>query len=800
MASPALVIRGAWSYGARSPLDGPTVLLFLIACTPTGPAGITEALHTTATSPDVVLITLDTVRADRLGAYGYTKARTATIDRLAREGVVFQSALAPVPLTIPSHATMHSGLYPWHHGIRANGDNVLSPEITTLAEQLRSHGYRTAASVAAFVTTRQWGFNQGFDNYMDFLGDESAPDRNFWHLERDGAAVVDDAVQWLAEQPGTNPVFLWVHLYDAHAPYVTHPTTPPELLPNPYDAEIAYLDAQVERLVTAMAGRPVLWVLVGDHGESLGEHGERTHGLFAYQSTQHVPWIMSGVGLPAGVVEHPVTTADVTPTILGALGKSVPEGLDGRHQPGQVRPVYAESYQTSDRFLVAPHRVLVEGNLKLINTPTPELYDLGADPGEQNDLAGTRAGDVQRLQGAFTQLGVTHPKAGGASLDAETVSQLAELGYMSGSAGDIDYDALPDHKQYPSLWTALAQIDEGVGPERTLSLLRELVILKPDAFELWTRQFMALTRLGRVEEARMTASTTAARFPNRGRPWVTLASLALEDQDPTTALVYARQAYAAEPADSGAQEMLVRVLGMNDLGPELEALGTELLAKSTSAYGVAAELGTYYMTKGEYAKAEQMFRRALAAPNPKRGAREQLAWLALLTDHREDAHRLLESELKDYPTNSRARLVLARALQEELRFLDELAHRQFLVKARPRNPEFLRALAQCNFNLQDYKSARRAIEAGLSLAPDDPETVLLYANLLMKEGRPEEGAATFRRASALHDAELAAAGLEPERAAETALDGPVATPGAASPPPATPGAGARSPAPPAGTP
>jgi arylsulfatase A-like enzyme len=337
--------------------------------------------------PDVVLVTLDTTRADRIGAYGYAKARTDTIDALAARGTRFNNAYSPMPLTIPAHATMMTGLLPFHHNIRANGDNVLAPSFLTLAEHLHEAGYSTAASVAAFVTTRQWGFSQGFDAYYDSMPEGEDADKNFWHTERPGNAVVDDALGWLAVQPGDKPVFLWVHLYDPHFPYVPKEPYTESMADRPYDAEIAFVDDQVGRLVDAFADRKVLWALVADHGEGLGEHGEMTHGLFNYNATQHVPFILAGEGISAGVQEEPVSTADVMPSILAALGLPVPDGLDGKAQPGKADAPYAESYQLADRFKIAPHRMVVDGNLKLIDTPRPELYDVAADPHERNNLA-----------------------------------------------------------------------------------------------------------------------------------------------------------------------------------------------------------------------------------------------------------------------------------------------------------------------------------------------------------------------------------------------------------------------------
>ncbi len=785
-----LAPHGARRYGAGRP--GSTLLIHLLAACSGGDATLVERPVVKGKTPDVVVVTLDTTRADRIGAYGYKDAKTDAIDRLANEGIRFDNAYSPLPLTIPAHATMFTGLLPFHHNIRNNGDNVLAPEFTTLAEILRKEGWATAASVAAFVTTRQWGFSQGFDAYFDSLPEDG--DRNYWHTERSADLVVDDALNWLAGQPEDKPVFLWVHLYDAHYPFQLRGEYAESMKDRPYDGEIAFVDDQIARLVDAFAGRNVLWSLIGDHGEGLGDHHELSHGLFAYNATQHVPWIVSGAGIPAGVVKEPVSTADLTPTLLRMLSLPVPAGLDGKPQPGSPTTPYAESYQLSERFRLAPHRAVVDGTLKLIATPKPELYDLAADPNEQKNLAAERPDDVARLQKLLEAMNAAPPSTKKASLDADTLSQLAALGYVSGGGDEgIDPLTLPDAKDYEPLIAGVSKLERGAAgrtPEQLLAEVDALIAMKSDAFELRMRKLPLLAKLGRREEARQFAEETANLFPARARVWVTLASMSIREGDLEQALGYARRGVEADPAEGAAYEAVVEALFRLKRVDDALAEAAAAMKVDPKNYGVAALLGQHYLSAQDYSNAEKNLRLAVSGPNPRRGARYQLALLALGAGVRADAYNLLEAEVKEYPGYQMARRLLSRMLAEDQRWLDQREHAAFLARANPQDPVVLRGLAQCLFNLQDYPGARTTLDEALLYAPEDPDVLLLHANLLAKEGNREEGLKVLAQANAanekrIKDAEAAAkaagkAGKGAQPAKGGAQDGKPGTKGAAA--------------------
>ena len=711
-----------------------------------------------APRPDVVLVTLDTTRADRIGAYGHTTARTDSIDALAANGLRFDHAYSVLPLTIPAHATLFTGLHPYHHEVRDNGSGVLAERFTTLAEHFRAGGYATAGSAAAYVTTRQWGFAQGFDAYFDQMppkADQHEGAQNFWHSERPGEAVVADVLGWLEKQPTDRPVFVWVHLYDAHRPYQPLPAYAALQPGRPYDAELAYVDDQVGRLVEAFGARKAagtVFALIGDHGESLGDHHELEHGLFTYDATQRVPWILSGTGVKPGVVAEPVSSADLTPTLLAAAGLPVPEGLDGTAQPGAASVVYAESYQLVDRLRLAPHRMIVEDQLKLIVKPTPELYDLAADPGELTNLAGSRPADVARLTRKLEALDAT-PPGKGTSLDAATIAQLEALGYVAGSSGGVDPFTLPDPLGYTRLLDGMMAIERErpASPEVAEVKITELIAMKPDAYELRMRKANLLNKTGKIAEARAFMEETSRLFPDDARPFTQLAAVTAQS-DPARALYFAGRALDIDPTDRLAREVTVVAQLGSGLEEDALAAGTTWFEEDPSNVALASAIGRHYLLTGDFTRAERFLRAAVETANPSKGARVNLAMLTAGTGRAAEALTLLEAELADTPDNVEALRVLSRVYSDERDYQSQYDVVRRLVKLQPGAARALLDQAQCEFNMRDYATARTTLMAAKALAPEEPDIMLLEANLLDKEGHSEEGRALFQKADALHRA------------------------------------------------
>jgi len=416
---------------------------------------------------NLLLITIDTLRADHVGAYGYARGRTPVLDALAAGGVRFDRAYAAAPITLPSHATLLTGRYPPGHGARDNGLHV-SASVPTLATELHTRGFRTAAFVAAFPLDHQFGLNRGFDVYGDQF-----PRQPNGRLadERPASQVVNDAIAWLRQlAPSPQPLppfFLWIHVFEPHAPYGDPSSQRPVL--ERYDEEIATADREIGRLVEALgaARADTLIVAAGDHGEAFGEHGEYAHSIFVYDTTLRVPLVINGPGIAAGAkVDTPVTLADVAPTIARAFGWTMADvdGVDlapaiaGR--PLDRREIYAESFAPFLEFGWSPLRAIRAGGRKYIAAPKPELYDLERDPREEQDLAAADRATASALAArvdryAPAQLPATK------FIDASGLERLRALGYSMPMHSHDPADARIDPKDRRDVAAALAQVIAG---------------------------------------------------------------------------------------------------------------------------------------------------------------------------------------------------------------------------------------------------------------------------------------------------------------------------------------------------
>src|SRR5689334_6191213 len=349
--------------------------------------------------PNVLVITIDTLRADHLGCYGYKGAHTPNLDGLASGGVRFDRAFTPVPITLPSHTVIFTGTYPTASGIHDFSANRLGSQSITMASLLKDKGYATGAVVASAVLDSRFGLNRGFDFYYDHFDFNRLEEANLDEMERPANAVADVALDWLAQNAGKR-FFFWMHLYDPHAPYKPPAPYDAEFQANPYDGEIAFADAQVGRVLEFLKTKGLyektIIIFSGDHGEGLGEHGEKTHGFFIYNSTLHVPLIIHLPGAKPHSTSEPVSTADILPSLLDEIGLSKPAqvqgtsfaaALDGKPDPhAPPRGLYAETFLPRLHFNWSELRGIQFERYKFIEAPKPELYDLEKDPGELQNL------------------------------------------------------------------------------------------------------------------------------------------------------------------------------------------------------------------------------------------------------------------------------------------------------------------------------------------------------------------------------------------------------------------------------
>jgi arylsulfatase A-like enzyme/tetratricopeptide (TPR) repeat protein len=402
------------------------------------------ALAAAPAAPNVLLVTIDTLRADRLGASGHAGAVTPALDRLAREGVLVEEAVVQVPQTRPSHASILTGRQPYEHGIRDNSSPPLAARFPTLATVLKGHGYDTAAAVGAYPVSRASGLDRGFAFFDDpFGGGERATTRDP-RTERRASEVVDVALAWL-ERPRRAPFFLWVHLFDPHAPYEPPSPHRERFAKQPYDGEVAYTDAQIGRLLARLREKALLdrtlVVVTADHGEGLGDHGEDEHLLFVYDSTLRVPLLMRWPGrLPANArVRGQFRSVDLMPTLLDLLGRpAVPTSGASRAATlaaGGVIPAnesYAESLYGSLHFGWAPLRALRAEGWKYIDAPRPELYRLAEDPAEAQNRMNDRAPVASAMRQRLVALDRGVPERPAVAVDSGAAERLAALGYVGG--------------------------------------------------------------------------------------------------------------------------------------------------------------------------------------------------------------------------------------------------------------------------------------------------------------------------------------------------------------------------------
>lgn len=668
-------------------------LLFAVAAVTY--AGLALRQGRPASPTSVLLLTLDTLRADRLGAYGSRAGLTPHLDALAGRGLVFEEGLASVPLTLPSHATLLSGLEPPRHGVHDNGTYVFPREPATLATLLKARGFATAAFVGAYVLDRRFGLARGFDVYDDRIergGDDGL------ESERPCERVVGAARAWIGRQAG--PFAAWVHLYDAHAPYAAPEPFRTRFPEAPYDAEVAHLDACVGDLLAA-AGPRTLTAVVADHGEALGEHGEPTHGYFIYQSTLRVPFLLAGPGIPAGERRPgPARTTDMLATLLGRLGVDVPALQDGVDL--LARPPTGEAYAETlypRSFGWSPLRSFRAGRLKWIEAPQPELYDLSSDPGETRNLFVADGPDARRLRAALQAFRRDERAAQGAPVDPEAAERLRALGYVAAVPSAVaDESRLRDPKHALAAFRAFEEASWAAARGEhaaAAAALRELVASEPanpvfrrslaaslrrlgrgaeavaalsrldtDDPVAWHERAVALAREGRVEEAIESEGRAIALNPQLPEPFNHLGLLEAARGRAERALQAFEAATALDPNNARA---------WNNRGNALRSLGRGREAES--AYRRASELaprdpdplnglGVLLVQARRPAEASAEFQRALALDPDFAEARLNLAVAEVQSGRTAEARREIERLLAmDLDPALRARV---RALATDL--------------------------------------------------------------------------------------------------------------------------------------
>jgi arylsulfatase A-like enzyme/tetratricopeptide (TPR) repeat protein len=637
----------------------------------------------------VLLITIDTLRADALGCYGHPRAETPWIDRLASGGVRFERAHAQNVVTLPSHANILSGRYPTDHGVRDNSGFRFPAGTDTLATILKGRGYRTGGFVSAFPLDSRFGLNHGFDLYDDHLGDtEVSP--AFHMEERRGPLTVAAAKRWL-RTVGEQPSFAWVHLYEPHAPYEPPEPWASRFREDPYHGEVSAADAALEPLLAPILGAGAegrtLVVLTADHGESLGQHGETTHGTFAYEPTLRVPLILYAPRLfKSRVTKDPVRHVDILPTVLDALALPLPTDLPGRSlldlvvgRSAVAPSSYFEALSAVATRGWAPLYGVIQGGMKYIDLPIPELYDLAADPEEVHNLAGTQAQTLERMRAHLAQLRAADRGLQPAEENAEVRERLKSLGYAATSA--------------PARGKSYTEDDD---PKRLISLSTSL------------DEVIQLYRAGDLPRARALAEDIVRRRP-MPIALLHLAFLERETGDLKAAVETAGRALATSPLSADAAALLGAYLNESGRPRETVERLTPYAAVSQPDVDVLFALGAAQAQVGRRAEALKTLERARTIDPSSAMALVNIGTVHLMARDYGRARAAFESALVEEPTLSRAYNSLG------------------VVEAQTGHPD--RAIALW----------KRAVE----LNPREYDTLFNLGDLLVHQGRPGEARGYF---------------------------------------------------------
>ena len=691
---------------------------------------------------NVVILTLDTTRANRLGCYGHVLAQTPTLDRIAAEGIRVDDAVTVVPVTLPSHATIFTGLIPPHHGVRNNGEFHLDPKHRTLAEIVRDEGYETAAFVSAFVLDARFGLDQGFDVYDDSVDFAVGSGLVKQINERRASAVTNAAIDWLDARTSKRPFLLWVHYFDPHSPYEPPEPFAGRFSNSLYDGELAYMDSQIGRLFQTLKDKGLadktLTVVVADHGESLGDHGEGTHGKLIYDSSMRVPLLISCPGLVEGpyvLNDRVVSTTDIVPTVLDLLNIESTGPFDGvsmlTQTPGTDRAAYMETLASYLDDGWSPLYGLRRHDDKYILAPRREYYDLTADPKELNNLFDTDSkeaqiardvlvADMNALLATVASLAVV--VAGADPLDDESIRRLEALGYVGTLSEPAVDDALADPKD---MMPVLEGIDRCNALARVLRFDEALAAIKK-AKALSPRNPRVLMTLGklylqmdRMEDAEA-AFRAAATYTKNPRVGVAAAQSMLSHERPELAVEFLEPLRASHPNNPDILINLGIAYIHTGRANEGRDILLEAIRRDASLFEAHINLASYYLGEGQEEEALDFADRAVAlAPSLGQAHYTQGRVLRKLGRNQEAADSLNNAVRLDV-RNRKFLLEAGNACIRAKRFSDALEHFSALSDLMPSRWEPWFGRARANFGLRQYGDAERAIEAALDLAPDEP--------------------------------------------------------------------------------
>jgi choline-sulfatase len=726
---------------------------------------------------NLLIVTLDTTRADRIHAYGFDGIETPNLDRLAREGVLFEQAISPAPLTLPAHSSIFTGMFPPAHGVRDNGGFFLDERQTTLAERLQSRGFTTGGFVGAYVLDHKWGIAQGFQTYFDDFDLSKYQSLSLGSIDRPGNEVADKALAWL-DTVASKRFFGWVHFYDAHSPY-----DPPEPFKSryagrPYVGEIAFVDSQVGRLLAYLdshhlSDRTVV-VVMGDHGESLGEHGEATHGFFVYQSTMHVPLLIRAPfdAMAGRRVTDTVRSIDVLPTALELLSVKSSEKFEGTSvvplMTGAKKELglaaYSEAIYPRFHFGWSDLRALTAGRYKYVAAPRPELYDLQQDPEESHNLYTERQalGDRmnQELVALEQRMSATAPSPKPAvEVDPDARARLAALGYVGTFVTALapDRAGLADPKDKIQLFNLMTQARETARHDKEsdegLHALERVVAEDPRVIDAWfmlgneyyrRRQYTrAIEQFKRALDLKPDYDLVVINMANAYR------ALGRDEE----AMVGYRRFMELDPKNAQIRYEAAQILIDSDKLDEARKQLKEALALEPKLAAARNALGVLALRDGDLVGAEREIR---AAIEEKADVRLAHFNLALLAEQQEDVPRAIseyKQEIERHPNSYKAAFNLGRLYERAGDRQGQIAEFKEAIRMNPSFAEGHLFLAKVYLDLgQNLDEAVALAKKGIELEPKGEYAPLghyVMADVFGRQGRRVEAEQEAARGEAL---------------------------------------------------
>jgi len=745
---------------------GLVMWLVLRAWSVTAPTGVRLGRLPSGVRPsdlNVLLVTLDTTRADRLGAYGFAAIETPNLDRIAREGVLFEHAVAPAPLTLPAHSSLFTSKLPPAHGVRDNGGFFLDDRETTMAERLKSRGFRTGGFVGAYVLDHKWGVAQGFEKYFDNFDLSKYRSVSLSSVERRGNEVADRALEWL-DSVGSSKFFAWVHFYDAHSPYDPPEPYKSRYSDRPYAGEIAFVDSQVGRLLAWLDAHQLLdktiVVVIGDHGESLGDHGEGTHGFFVYESVLHVPLLIRAPyeAVLGRKVSDVVRSVDVLPTLLDLLGIQSSDRFEGQSLTSLMTgarttlglDAYAEAVYPRFHFGWSDLRTLRSGRYKYIEAPRPELYDLDKDPKESTNIYPQRralGGQMSaRLRSLEQRLTASASSARApAEIDPDTRDRLASLGYVGTFvAGDTEKrSALADPKDKIELFNLITHARDlsrhDKNSDEAIKSLLEVTRQDPKVIDAWFMLGNEYYRKRQFTQAIDSYKQALALKSDYDLVVINMANAYRQLGKDEEALVGYRRFMELDPRNAQIRYEAAQILVDAGKLAEARAQLNEALKLQPSMAAARNALGIIALKNGDAAQADREIRSAIDLKADVRLAHFNLALLAEQRGDLSAAVQEYKRELELYPASFKAEFNLGR-LYEQIG--DIPAQVQAYKKAIEINPNFAEGhlfLAKLYLDLnQTLDEAVRLARKGLELAPSSEFAPLghyVIADVYAREGR-----------------------------------------------------------------